>query len=1029
MPEVKIGVGANAGGVDQAIQKITASMNKLGSAVAANQKLKFEPTDVKNMARDLDLINKQFKQTLALSAQVRNALKNSGQSDLHISQIDWSKTSTDPRAAQRMRDRAFMHTVRGTSLDPTLSNDVDGDGNIVPPAPPAKPPASGGSGGSGGGSGGRRPPAGEDEGSRGGGFGRGARRYGRGMAGRTAGAFSGGVGGPVGGMLQEGIQGAGTGMEVGGLLGGLGGAAAGLVGGGLIAAAAMAGKAVSEGIDQAKDRNLDLDLLKRSLGDLGVSFKGLSDASWVAARDLGMANGEFVKMEQLANSASGGAYRTPDELAGATRSGVDIARAYGLQPGQGVAFTAGMQRMDAHQNNKELAATLAEAIVNTQGKATPSEVMQAMQGFAAQQNRFNSGVVDLNRFGNAYSSMLGVDGMTADHASSILGQANASMQQMGGSEASRNFTMQAFGSLDPIRAAMRAEGGLFSNGLDNRDINGYMSQHGSKDWETQNKGPEGTNFSVIRGAFDNAYAGRGRYGAEMELDAEKNYFGLKSYADTASFMNMSDSDHSGISMLLKNAGIDLKDVREGGIQALAGISKTTDFQGVDDLYRKGPDAIRNRKDMSESDLSSLDRAEKSGDFEKFRSELVRVMAGKGQEDDAGSTQRTIDANISDMKTMVGEKLIPYTQAMMEGILAMANKIPGVNIADPSLIGPPKSAMGESLPAGSTVVRDMGSAGKITRGGDGLHTATGGTWWDKAVDATAGGLNWLKGQGQDGSGDPLGIRSNNPLNMLHKGQEDVYSDPTVGIAKATSNLESGYRGLTLAQIQDKWTGGARTGNTPEMIANYTKLMTGATGLKAGDVPNLDDPKVVAALMKGMIRAENGKMPYSDDQVNAGVGAGMGRLSTKGFHPDMSIAEEPTSKQPKPAPDDMTIVSEPAEKQPKPAPDDMTIVAETAEKKPKPAPDDMTIVAEPAAKIPAKDRSTSAADASAAASASKVGSAAGSGAPYGFGGGDINITLQQSVTTPGGATKTKTLSTKVSKPSASGTQTPTIIQIPA
>ena len=152
MADVKIGVSAGVSGVDAAIQKITSSMNKLGAAVSKTQGLKFEPVDLKVMERDLSMINKQFSQALALSAQLRNALKASGQSGLHLSQIDWTKTSTDPRVAQRLRQRAFSHSVRGTALDPTLSNEVDGDGNIVPPAAGGAGGAGGavGSGGSGG---------------------------------------------------------------------------------------------------------------------------------------------------------------------------------------------------------------------------------------------------------------------------------------------------------------------------------------------------------------------------------------------------------------------------------------------------------------------------------------------------------------------------------------------------------------------------------------------------------------------------------------------------------------------------------------------------------------------------------------------------------------------------------------------------------------------------------------------------------------------------------------------------------------
>jgi len=121
--------------------------------------------------------------------------------------------------------------------------------------------------------------------------------------------------------------------------------------------------------------------------------------------------------------------------------------------------------------------------------------------------------------------------------------------------------------------------------------------------------------------------------------------------------------------------------------------------------------------------------------------------------------------------------------------------------------------------------------------------------------------------------PLGIRSNNPLNMLDHNREIEYDTPERGITAAVSNLERNYRGLTLAQIQDKWTGGARTGNTPEQIANYTKIISASTGLGANDRPDLGDPRQVASLIAGMIRAENGQQPYSPEQLGNATVAGM------------------------------------------------------------------------------------------------------------------------------------------------------------
>lgn len=736
MSEVKIGVSAGVQSVDTALSRITSQMNKLGAAVASASKQKFEPVDVKLMARDLALVNKQFQETLKLSSQLRNALKATGQADAHLSQIDFSKLSTNPRIAQRMRDRAFLHSVRGTALDPTAYNDVDDNGNIIPPSAPG----GGGSGGGGGSNAGRRLRRGGGGGGSGGGdedaptsWWR--RRPSGGIGTATALAVGNGIGGTAGDMITAGMGGG------------------GFVGMGLAALTSGVGKAM-EGMDQAKARNVDLDTLKRQMGDLGISFSDLSAESYKAAQGLGIANTEFVKLEGQANAASGGAYRTPAELAAATRSGADLGRAYGVDPSQGVGFVSGMQRINSRQNNKELATQLAEAIVNAQGKANPSEVMQAMQTFSAAQNRFNSGSVDLNRFGNAFGSMLTGD-MTADHASDILGTANSAMQRMGGTEASRNFTMQAFG-MDPIRSAMRAEGGLFANGLDNGDIGGYMRAHGVSNWDGQSRGPAGTNFGVIKSAFDKAYAGRGQYGAEMELDAEKNYFGLRSYADTANFMNMSNSDHNGISTILKNAGLQIGDVREGGLQAIAGISKAGSFDDLDKLYRN---SIRGRGDMSPADVGMLDKAEGSKDFQQFQNELVRVLAGKGQEDTQATTQRSIDATLSDIKTKIGDGLLPIANTSMQALLKMAG-----------MAGPATAATGVGSPYG------FGSSGKgLVANPGGYSTAAGGSTMGDAGQRNMSGH-------VDNSGDAAAAWANTTYGAMVGGAYSVKQTTVDGMAQ-------------------------------------------------------------------------------------------------------------------------------------------------------------------------------------------------------------------------------------------------------
>lgn len=700
MPEVKIGVGANAGNVEQAIARITSQMNKLGAAVAANQKLKFEPTDVKTMERDLSLVNKQFQQAIQLSAQLRNALKTSGQSGLHLSQIDFSKLSTSPQVAQRMRDRAFLHAVQGTALDPTLANEVDEHGRVVPPGVPS-------------GAANRRSPGGapEDDGSSVG-------RRKPGIFRRAIGSFGRGVGGTTGGTI-------GAAAEAEGGIGAMGAAAGGFIVANLaLKAGEAAAKFVGEGVDLAKQNNEAADILKRQMGDLGISFANLKKQSMSVADSLGVSVNEFLGLERQAFTQSGGVYETPDELKAGTTSGVDLARAYGMGTARGVSFVAGMDQIDPHRNNKELATEIAEAIGNSQGHATPDQVMNAMQEFASMQNRFNAQSVNLDRVGNAFSSLVNDDGMTADHASSILGTANSAMEHMGGSEAAQNFTMRAFGGgLDPIESRIRAEGGLYANGLENRDIRAYMGRSWHPDM-----GPSDTNFGLIRAQLDRDYGGN----REMELDAAKNYFHLSSYADTAAFMRMSDSDHNGLMMTLKNAGVDLSQVREGGIQALSGISRATTFDDLRKLYEDGPSALRNRHDMSTDDRNLLDRAEKSGDFNTFQKDLVQVMAGKGQQATEATVQRSIDATLTNIKADIGNKLIPATNTMKDGVLSIAkffgvspapdnqpsglDKI-GLAQSDPaaSIIGPDHKLAGDKLGVGAMLKNVFGTDANVTPG--------------------------------------------------------------------------------------------------------------------------------------------------------------------------------------------------------------------------------------------------------------------------------------------------------------------------
>jgi len=121
--------------------------------------------------------------------------------------------------------------------------------------------------------------------------------------------------------------------------------------------------------------------------------------------------------------------------------------------------------------------------------------------------------------------------------------------------------------------------------------------------------------------------------------------------------------------------------------------------------------------------------------------------------------------------------------------------------------------------------------------------------------------------------PLGIRSNNPLNMMPGGREAVYGSPEAGIGAAVANLRKNYAGLTLAGIVNKWSPPNAAGNSALKNANYLSGLSRETGVASDQMPDLNNAALVSRLVKAQIKQENGQQPYSDSQVSAGVEKGM------------------------------------------------------------------------------------------------------------------------------------------------------------
>ena len=131
-----------------------------------------------------------------------------------------------------------------------------------------------------------------------------------------------------------------------------------------------------------------------------------------------------------------------------------------------------------------------------------------------------------------------------------------------------------------------------------------------------------------------------------------------------------------------------------------------------------------------------------------------------------------------------------------------------------------------------------------------------------------------------SSDPRGIRNNNPGNLNYAGQEGatkeggsngrfaVFKTAEEGLkALGSQLLRYGQRGLDSVQAIISKYAPASENNTQA----YMEALAKSLGVGINDKLNLNDPKILSALMNGIIQHENGKNPYRPDMVASAAGS--------------------------------------------------------------------------------------------------------------------------------------------------------------
>ena len=619
----QIDIQAQTQSAEAALRRLTDAFNKLGQAAAHATRSKFKILDEDELGAVGDLEQK-LRQIMQMHPSIRSAVRASNQNPGSPTSVNWQNV---PLTAGQIR--TMMQHLGGAN--------------------------------------GSRFSRGDEQD---------AHRIGDAVA-RAVGRFFGGVGGSVGQVGGAAAGGFGGGGGFGGLMRG------GLIGAGLFGAY-KAGQAIAEGYDSAKQLALEMDTLKRRMGDIGVSFNALMNAADLAAHGLEINSVEAGKLMSEFNKLAGGVKDTSD-LASGTRAGVGLSKALGLDPSSGVGFLANMRnitRGGSADGDRRLALMIGDVVTRSGMNARADDVLQAVQQFAAATSRISLTNPNLAGFGGMYAGMVGarIPGLTPENAAALLGQANSAMTGMGAfGEASETFTMSAFGrygNLNPIQARVLSEGGLFGTRSGSFGAGSiyrrYMKQQGMSDGQIDgllgsNSGV--TNFEAIRKQLDSM-----NVDPNIKAEMAKNFFGLSSISQAMALMSINPAEIGRTEKMLGSRGINLQDYNESGIVTLSRIANAGgmgDLSGVasDMLGRSGKGSLS--ADERARLAAAVEEANRLGGdegFKKLQDVLTDLAANKDKQETLGSQMLDQQKRIESAMTAVGKELLGPILTMKEALL-------------------------------------------------------------------------------------------------------------------------------------------------------------------------------------------------------------------------------------------------------------------------------------------------------------------------------------------------------------------------
>lgn len=488
---------------------------------------------------------------------------------------------------------------------------------------------------------------------------------GQGLAGVAGSAAGAAAGRAVGGGAGGGSGGA------GGLLGGAaGGAAAGVAGllGGIaaIGVSKLVG-AAAEGVAQAEKLNIDIDRLKRTLGDVNVSFAALKRAATEAGNGLKLTYDETTRL--ATNFSKAGNLKAADykSLPAELGVGVGMSRAFGMDPDQGVGFLGSMRGVGVTQNVQEsrrMAMLVGETIAKSDAFAKADEVMSAIAGFATAQTRQTNASANVAGYAGMFAGMVssGIPGLDPTGAAGLLSKVNSTLAAGGGKGEASQFLTARLGA---------------SMGMDVFDTQAWREN-----------GAFATPDSVFSGdsAIARYYRKNGLKapsGSQTHLSARLSMLKQQYKRDPKMLLNAVANDMTGGNMNSAAAllGVDPKAMGElekalgpNGLSGLnaSGIGNAAlAVSGTDADRRNIANGLLGRSDLKDADRRTIQSVMADGSQQQQKEVLAKMSAQYEQERTDGQVLRDSKAMLENIKVSMADKVVPLLSDARSALIYMA----------------------------------------------------------------------------------------------------------------------------------------------------------------------------------------------------------------------------------------------------------------------------------------------------------------------------------------------------------------------